>query len=114
MVPGPFSESLPRRAGQGNEPETGQSPSALYIVGPAVCTLLITLTCTVLLYALHIDTYGNAVRFALLVGLGYLVTNTVNIAINPNIPRPFFYGLITGSYHLVGTLLASLLLVALK
>lgn len=66
------------------------------------------------LYALHIDTYANAARFALLVGLGYLVTNTVNIAINPSVPRPLFYGPITSSYHLVGTLLASLLLVGLK
>ena len=83
-------------------------------MGPAVCALIITITCAVLLYALHIDTYGNALRFALLVGVGYLVTNTVNIAINPNIPRPFFYGLITGSYHLVGMVLVNLILVAMK
>jgi hypothetical protein len=111
---GLFPKAYRAALGKENEPETGQSQSALYIVGPAVCTLFITLTCAVLLDALHIDTYRNALRFALLVGLGYLVTNTVNIAINPNMPRPFFYGLITGSYHLVGTVLASLVLVALK
>ena len=84
------------------------------MVGPAVCALIITITCAVLLHALHIDTYGNALRFALLVGVGYLFTNTVNIAINPNMPRPFFYGLITGSYHLLGMVLVNLILVAMK
>ena len=34
--------------------------------------------------------------------------------INPNIPRPFLYGAITGCYHLVGITLASLILVAMK
>jgi hypothetical protein len=106
----PYRASL----GKENEPAISQNQDPLYVVGPAVCTLLITITCAVLLYALHIDTYGNALRFALLVGVGYLFTNTVNIAINPNMPRPFFYGLITDSYHLVGMVLVSLILVAMK
>lgn len=110
LFPKPYRAAL----GKENEPATGQNQEPLYVVGPAVCALIITVTCAVLLYALRIDTYGNALRFALLVGLGYLFTNTVNIAINPNIPRPFFYGLITGSYHLLGMVLVSLILVALK
>ncbi|MFD1871730.1 DUF1761 domain-containing protein [Hymenobacter bucti] len=109
LFPKPYRASL----GKENEPDTGQNQQLLYIVGPAVCALIITITCAVLLSALHINTYGNALRFALVVGVGYLFTNTVNIAINPNIPRPFFYGLITGSYHLVGMVLVNLLLVAL-
>ncbi|RZK61266.1 MAG: DUF1761 domain-containing protein [Hymenobacter sp.] len=110
LFPNPYRASL----GKENEPATGQNQEPLYVVGPAVCALIITITCAVLLYALRIDTYGNALRFALLVGVGYLFTNTVNIAINPNMPRPFFYGLITGSYHLLGMVLVNLILVALK
>jgi len=110
LFPKPYRASL----GKENEPDTGQSQQPLYIVGPAVCALIITITCAVLLAALRIDTYGDALRFALLVGVGYLVANTVNIAINPNMPRPFFYGLLTGSYHLVGMVLVNLVLVALK
>jgi hypothetical protein len=89
-------------------------PAPLFIVGPAVCSLLITITCAVLLYALHISSYSGALGFALLVGFGYLFTNTVNIAINPNIPRPLFYGLIMGSFHMVGMVLVNLILVAMK
>lgn len=63
--------------------------------------------------ALHIESYTNALLFALIVGLGYLVANTVNIAINPNIPRPPLYGAISGAYHLVGVVIVSVILVAM-
>ena len=109
-----FPKAYRASLGKENEPATGQNQEPLYMVGPAVCSLLVTSTCAVLLYALHIDTYGNALRFALLVGMGYLFTNTVNIAINPNMPRPLFYGLITGSFHLVGMVLVNVILVAMK
>ena len=49
--------------------------------------------------SLNIESYQDALIFAIIVGLGYLVANTVDIAINPNIPRPLLYGAISGSYH---------------
>jgi hypothetical protein len=108
LFPKPYRAAL----GKGNEP--APKPEPIFVIGPAVCSLLVTITCAVLLYALHIDSYGNAMAFALLVGFGYLFTNTVNVAINPNIPRPLFYGLITGSFHLVGMVLVNLILVSMK
>jgi hypothetical protein len=108
LFPKPYRAAL----GKGNEP--APKPESIFIIGPAVCSLLVTITCAVLLYALHIDSYGNVMAFALLVGFGYLFTNTVNVAINPNIPRPLFYGLITGSFHLVGMVLVNLILVSMK
>lgn len=98
--------------GKENAPE--QKPALIFILGPAICTLVITLCSAILLHALHIETYGDAVVFALTIGLGYLVANTVNIAINPNIPRPLLYGLISGSYHLVGIIMCCLILVAMR
>jgi hypothetical protein len=102
------------RAALGKENEPAPKPEPIFIIGPAVCSLVVTVTCAVLLYALRINSYGNALGFALLVGCGYLFTNTVNVAINPNIPRPLFYGLITGSFHLVGMVLVNLILVGMK
>jgi hypothetical protein len=104
----------PYRAALGKENEPAQQPAPIFIIGPAVCSLLVTITCAVLLYALQINSYAGALGFALVVGFGYLFTNTVNIAINPNIPRPLFYGLITGSFHLVGMVLVNLILVGMK
>jgi len=106
--------SKPYRASLGKENEPAQQPAPIFIIGPAVCSLLVTITCAVLLYSLQISSYVDAFRFALLVGFGYLFTNTVNIAINPNMPRPLFYGLITGSFHLVGMVLVNLILVGMK
>jgi Protein of unknown function (DUF1761) len=93
--------------------EPPRPTGALFVAGPAACTLVVTLTTALLMAALGIDTIGDAVLVALVVGVGYLVANTVNIAINPNMPRPLYYGLVTGSYHLVGIVVAGLVLGAL-
>lgn len=108
LFPGQYRVSL------GRKPDEPQSSDLLFIVGPAVYALIITLTSAVLFYALNITTYGNAIRFATLIGIGYLVANTVNIAINPNIPRPFLYGFVSGGYHLTGMVLVNLVLVAMR
>ncbi|WP_428657746.1 DUF1761 domain-containing protein [Runella sp.] len=97
----------------GRENETLQN-KPIFIVGPAICSLVITIASSILIYALNIQSFGEAMGFALVVGFGYLVANTVNIAINPNIPRPILYGIISGAYHLVGILIVSTILVAMK
>ncbi|WP_221392965.1 DUF1761 domain-containing protein [Dyadobacter sp. NIV53] len=106
--------SRPYKISLGIENEPAQKPAAIFIIGPALCCLVITFASAILVYALKIDSYENALMFALMVGLGYLVANTVNIAINPNIPRPLLYGLISGVYHLAGILIVSMILVAMK
>jgi Protein of unknown function (DUF1761) len=79
-----------------------------------VCTLIVTLTSAILMKALNVESYQEALVFAIIVGFGYLVANTVDIAINPNIPRPLLYGAISGSYHLVGILMVSMILVSMR
>jgi hypothetical protein len=105
---GPYRRSL------GKEGAAAEKPAPIFIIGPAICSLVITVTSAVLMRALSIDTYGAALQFAALIGLGYLVANTVNIAINPNIPRPLFYGLISGGFHLTGIVIVTTILVALR
>ncbi len=95
----------------GRENETLQN-RPIFIVGPALCTFVITIANAILIYALHIQSFRGAIEFSLIVGVGYLFANTVNIAINPNIPRPILYGIISGSYHLLGILIVSIILVA--
>jgi hypothetical protein len=98
----------------GRENETLQNSAPIFIVGPALCSLVITIVSAVLIYALRIQHFGDALEFSIVVGIGYLFANTVNIAINPNIPRPILYGIITGTYHLLGILIASTILIAMK
>ncbi len=91
-----------------------QNNAPIFIAGPVLCTLFITLASAVLISALDLRTLGDALEFTLVAGVGFLVANTVNIAINPNIPRPILYGAISGTYHLAGILLASCIIVFMK
>ena len=102
------------RISLGRDPDINTSQSSLYVVGPALCAAIVTITTAILMYALPITSYADLVPFTLLIGIGYLFSNTVNIAINPNIPRPILYGIISGSYHLVGIIIVSIILVAMK
>ncbi len=97
----------------GKENETLQN-TPIFIIGPATCSVAYIIASAILVYALNIQTYAATMEFSLIVGVGYLVSNTVNIAINPNIPRPFLYGLISGSYFLVGITIVNFILVAMK
>jgi hypothetical protein len=103
----------PYRISLGRENETLQN-KPIFIVGPMLCSLVITVASAVLIYALNVQSLGDALKFSLLVGIGYLFANTVNIAINPNIPRPILYGIISGTYHLVGIFFVSIILVVMK
>jgi hypothetical protein len=62
---------------------------------------------------LNISTRKAAMEFAFIVGLGYLVANTFDIAINPNIPHPMSYGLLVGGFHMVGIFVSCLILQAM-
>lgn len=86
----------------------------IFIIGPALCSLAITIASAILIRSLGISSPGPAVEFALLTGLGYLVANTVNIAINPNMPRPIHYAIISGAYHLAGISIVTAILVAMN
>ncbi|PBQ30891.1 hypothetical protein CNR22_03565 [Sphingobacteriaceae bacterium] len=98
--------------GKENAPQ--QKPAAIFIIGPAICCLVITVATALLLYALEVSSYSLSIELALVVGIGFLVANTVNIAINPNIPKPLLYGFISGTYHLAGILLVCVVLFAMK
>ncbi|MFN0064271.1 MAG: DUF1761 domain-containing protein [Myxococcaceae bacterium] len=102
------------RRSLGRETEPQEKPRPIFVIGPAICSLVVTITTAVLLKALRIESYADGLQFGVWVGLGYLVANTVNIAINPNIPRPLFYGLISGGFHMVGILMVTAVLVAMR
>ncbi|QWS33033.1 hypothetical protein [Curtobacterium aetherium] len=45
-----------------------------------------------------------------IVSIGYLVAQTLNIAINPNFPRPLLYTLINAPYFIVCAVVATIIL----
>jgi hypothetical protein len=79
--------------------------SPIYIVGPLVCNLVTVIASAMILRALGVENLGDGIMFGAIIGLGFLTATTVNTGINPNIPRPFLYGAISGSYFLVAGIL---------
>lgn len=104
----------PYKISLGKENEAAGKPAPIFIVGPAICSLVITVATAIFMEALHVDSLQDALSFAFVAGFGYLVANTINIAINPNIPRPLLYGLISGSYHMTGMLIVCSILYWMK
>ncbi|MBN8611130.1 MAG: DUF1761 domain-containing protein [Deltaproteobacteria bacterium] len=96
-----------------NDPP-GQKPSTLAIVGPFVCSLVIIVTTAMLQRGLGVTGYGEAVGLGALIGVGFLTPMVVNIAINPNFPRPFFYSLLNAPFFVLGSVISNVVLVALS
>lgn len=110
-----FMVIVPRQYVQvlGREHAPAPEQTALAGIGPVVCIFLTVLTSAVLLAALQIETVTEALVFGLVVGVGYLLAQTFNIAINPNFPHPLRYGLLNTPYFLLGSLITSLAVVLL-
>lgn len=106
-----FAKPYARALGIADRPP--QKPGAIFMIGPFVCGLVTIATTAVLLRALRITGYGEALSLGALVGVGYLATMTLNIAINPLFPRPFAYALINAPMFVIGSLMASTILVAM-
>lgn len=85
-------------------------PDPVYFYGPPL-TILPTLIVTAwLIVALHITSLKGALEFGLIAGLGYLVANTFDIAINPNIPHPGPYGVLVGGFQMIGILVSCMII----
>lgn len=105
--------SKPYKISLGRKGETLPN-KPIFIVGPTICSLIITIASALLIYAINVSSFAETIEISILIGFGFLVANTMNIAINPNIPQPILYGIISGAYHLVGILIVNTILVAMK
>lgn len=98
----------------GRQNQLPQDPAPIFIVGPLVCTVVTTITSAILIRALKIDNLSDAVKFGALVGFGYLVSTMTNTAINPNMPHPLLYSLLSGPFFFLSGILASVILVLFR
>jgi Protein of unknown function (DUF1761) len=95
----------------GRDPNAPAPSGPLFIVGPLLCNIVTVMASATLISALGIVTLGTALQFGLIVGIGYLVAMTFQIAINPVFARPLYYGLVNGPYFLISSLVISASLV---
>lgn len=83
---------------------------ALFIAGPIVASLALVVTSAVLMRALSVESLADGIAFGLIIGIGYLVAQTFQIAINPAFARPLVYGLINAPYFVLCSVIASIIL----
>lgn len=88
-------------------------PDPIYFYGPALAILPTILAAALLMVLLNINTKKATIEFSLVIGIGFLVANTFNIAINPNIPHPVYYGLLVGGFQLISIMVSCLILQAM-
>jgi Protein of unknown function (DUF1761) len=91
-----------------------EKPSAMFIAGPMLCCAAVVVTDSILLKVLGVASYVDALAFGAITGIGFLGAQTVNIAINPNFPRPFYYSAINVPYFLIGNMMACAILIAMS
>lgn len=94
----------------GREGSPAPETSLVTNMGPVVCILVTTVTSAILVEALDVTTVGDALWFGLIVGIGYLTAMTYQIAINPNFPRPLYYGAINAPFFIATSLLTAVIL----
>ncbi|WPQ61764.1 DUF1761 domain-containing protein [Chitinophaga sancti] len=88
-------------------------PDPIYFYGPALAILPTILTTALLMIVQNIHKRKAEIEFTLVIGSGFLVANTFNIAIDPNIPHPMAYGLLVGAFQLISILVSCLILQAM-
>ena len=96
----------------GRDPTQKLQTTPLFFIGPAISSLVVTITTAILLKVLHITRVGDALMLGLIVGVGYLVATMFNVAINPNFPRPLSYAMLNAPYFVLCSLIISAILVA--
>lgn len=86
----------------------------IYYVGPLLTSMVVAVATAILVQALDIRTVPDALKLGLVVGLGYSASISFTNGITPNMKRPLLFGAVTGSYHLLGAILVSVILTVLR
>lgn len=92
-------------------PTTGATSTNLFYLAPLVATFVAVVATALLAQATGTDTLGEGVILGLVVGIGYAATITLNIAaFEFSKPRRWTWGLIDATYHVLGLLIAAVIL----
>ncbi len=94
--------------------ESGQSPGPAIYAVPLVGSVLSAIALGMIALASVTDTIGEGVVLGLVVGIGFAISIAlVTATFESNKPKPFVWGAINGGYHLVGNLVAAIIVAAM-
>jgi hypothetical protein len=92
-------------------PTTGVASSNLFYLSPLAATFVASLTTALIAAATGTDTLTDGIVLGLVVGIGYAATIILNLAsFEFSKPRQWTWGIIDASYHVVGLLIAAVVL----
>lgn len=94
----------------GTQRDKKQKWPPIYYLGPLGASILTACAVAILSSWLDITTLIDAVWLGLVIGAGVALSVSCNNAINPITPRPLMYGLVTGSYHIMGIVLCAVVI----
>lgn len=98
------------RRSVGLDPDNLEPPSIKFYVGPLATCLVATLALALLAGATGTDTVGEAVVLALVTGVGLCGAVLYVTSMSEPKPAPTTWFLIGGGYHVVGLVLAAVIL----
>lgn len=96
-----------------NRPE-GWKPGQKYYVVPFLGCLAVTLATALLLKATGTQSLADALTLGLIVAIGYAVATTGVMAVSPTTPKPALLAAVVGSYHVVGIVIVTAVLFAMR
>jgi hypothetical protein len=106
----PLGKAWVRAAGYESPSSGAMSGNAFYLV-PAATTLLMVIATAMLARATATDTLSEGIVLGLIVGLGYAVSILIGTAaFEFTKPRQWTWGVITAAYHVVGLVLAAVVI----
>lgn len=88
----------------------GERYPPIYYVVPFASSVLVSVATAVLVAATGVDGWADAALLGLVVGIGYSAAVTFTNAVTPTTPHPIAFAAITGSYHVVGAILAAIII----
>ena len=104
------SSGIPDMRGSG---QAGPGP-AIYAV-PLIGSVLSAIALAMFALVSATDTVGEGIVLGLIVGIGFAVSIAlVTATFESNKPKPFVWGAVTGGYHLVGNVVAAIVIALIQ
>jgi uncharacterized membrane protein len=95
--------------------QQGQRPSPAIYVVPLVGSVLSAIALAMIALASATDSIGEGIVLGLVVGIGFAIAIAfVTATFETNKPQPMVWGAVTGGYHLVGNVVAAILIAAIQ
>jgi Protein of unknown function (DUF1761) len=91
-------------------PEAGQRPSAAIYVTPLIGSILSAIALGMLAKATGTDSFAEGIALGLIVAVGFAIPIAlVTAQFESQKPKPMVWGAVNGGYHVVGNLIAAII-----